>query len=122
MAMRVALLTSWAGLVAYTAMFICRARVATLWALSGNWEPKMINDNDIIDTLEELEAFLRSVESGKLGLNNAAGIALATNNADGRPFIAVLDDNHQLLLGRWVTQEVYDNGKDLVRNAPQQRH
>ena len=82
----------------------------------------MINDNDIIDTLEELEAFLRSVESGKLGLNNAAGIALATNNADGRPFIAVLDDNHQLLLGRWVTQEVYDNGKDLVRNAPQQRH
>lgn len=122
MAMRVALLTSWAGLVAYTAMFICRARVATLCTLSGNWEPKMINDNDIIDTLEELEAFLRSVESGKLGLDNAAGIALATNNADGRPFIAVLDDNHQLLLGRWVTQEVYDNGKDLVRNAPQQRH
>ncbi|WP_105169092.1 hypothetical protein [Pseudoalteromonas sp. T1lg23B] len=78
----------------------------------------MINDNKVIDTLEELESFLRLVDSGGLGLTNAAGVALATNNSDGRPFIAVLDDNHQLLLGRWVSQEVFDNGKDLVRSGP----
>ncbi|MBC7001584.1 hypothetical protein BIZ37_03350 [Photobacterium sp. BZF1] len=78
----------------------------------------MINDNDVITTLDELEAFLLSVESGGLGLTNVAGIALATNNADGRRFVAVLDDKHQLLMGRWVTEEVYENGKDLVRNGP----
>lgn len=77
----------------------------------------MINDNDIISTLDELAAFISAVENGSLGLNNAAGIALATNNADGRPFVAVLDDNHQLLLGRWVTPEVYENGKDMVRGG-----
>ncbi|PSW16080.1 hypothetical protein C9J01_03475 [Photobacterium rosenbergii] len=78
----------------------------------------MINENEIITTLEELEAFLISVENGGLGLTNVAGIALATNNADGRRFVAVLDDKHQLLMGRWVTEEVYENGKDLVRNGP----
>ncbi len=75
-------------------------------------------DKNVIDNLDELENFLLSVENGGLGLTNVAGVALATNNADGRPFIAVLDDKHQLLLGRWVTQEVYENGKDLVRHGP----
>jgi hypothetical protein len=78
----------------------------------------MINDERVIDNLEELEAFLLAVENGSFGLNNVAGVALATNNADGRPFVAVLDDNHQLLLGRWVTQEVFENGKELVRCGP----
>ncbi|KLV03839.1 hypothetical protein ABT56_17320 [Photobacterium aquae] len=78
-------------------------------------------DNNIIDNLEELEAFLLSVESGGLGLSNVAGVALATSNADGRPFIAVLDDKHQLLLGRWVSQEVYENGKDMVRHGPKKK-
>ncbi|PSW20764.1 hypothetical protein C9I98_07955 [Photobacterium sanctipauli] len=78
----------------------------------------MNNELDIIDNLEELERFLISIEDGGLGLKDVAGVALATNNTDGRPFIAVLDDKHQLLLGRWVSQEVYENGKDLVRNGP----
>jgi len=78
----------------------------------------MINDERVIDNLEELEEFLLAVENGSFGLNNVAGVALATNNANGRPFVAVLDDNHQLLLGRWVTQEVFENGKELVRRGP----
>ncbi|NOU51471.1 hypothetical protein HG263_13115 [Pseudoalteromonas sp. JBTF-M23] len=82
----------------------------------------MINDNDVIDTLEGLESFLRAVENGGLGLENAAGVALATNNSDGRPFVAVLDDKHQLLLGRWVTQEVFDNGKDMVQKGVKKAH
>ncbi|MBQ4832070.1 hypothetical protein J8L70_02330 [Pseudoalteromonas sp. MMG010] len=82
----------------------------------------MINDNDIIDTLEELEAFLLLVDSGGLGLDNVTGVALATNNSNGKPFVAVLDNNHQLLLGRWVTQFVFDNGKDLVRKGAKKRH
>ncbi|MAD90462.1 MAG: hypothetical protein CMK64_12215 [Pseudoalteromonas sp.] len=75
----------------------------------------MIKENDIIETLEELEAFLLLVENGGLGLTNVEGVALATNNSNGRPFVAVLDDKHQLLLGRWVSQDVYENGKDMVR-------
>lgn len=75
-------------------------------------------DENVINSLDELERFLLAVENGGLGLTNVAGVALATNNADGRPFIAVLDNNHQLILGRWVTQEVYENGKDLVRHGP----
>ena len=82
----------------------------------------MINDNDVIATLEELESFLILVDNGGLGLQNVAGVALATNNSDGRPFVAVLDDNHQLLLGRWVTQEVFENGKDMVRYGPKKGH
>ena len=45
----------------------------------------MINDNDVIDTLAEL-------------------------------------DNHKLLLGRWVTQDVFENGKELVRSGPKKLH
>lgn len=75
----------------------------------------MIKDNEVIETLAQLESFLDLVENGGLGLENVAGVALATNNSDGRPFVAVLDDRHQLLLGRWVTKEVFDNGKELVQ-------
>lgn len=78
----------------------------------------MIDSNDVISTLEELETFLILVERGGLGLENVAGVALATNNSNGRPFVAVLDDQHQLVLGRWVTQDVFDNGKELVRKGP----
>ncbi|MDD1793229.1 hypothetical protein L4D06_05490 [Enterovibrio makurazakiensis] len=78
----------------------------------------MNNETDIIDNLQDLETFLIAIENGGLGLKDVAGIALATNNTDGRPFVAVLDDKHQLLLARWVTQEVFETGKDLVRNGP----
>ncbi|HIF9348703.1 TPA: hypothetical protein ACX6R0_000588 [Photobacterium damselae] len=81
----------------------------------------MIDDSIIIETLEQLESFLLSIENGGMGLTNVAGVALATNNANGRPFVAVLDDKHQLLLGRWVLQEVYDNGKDMVRYGPKKK-
>lgn len=82
----------------------------------------MINDNDVIETLDELETFLRAIETGGLGLANAAGVALATNNTNGRPFLAVLDDNQQLLLGRWVSADVYENGKDMVRYGTKKVH
>ena len=82
----------------------------------------MIKDNEIINTLDELEAFLLLVENGGLGLKNVEGVALATNNSDGRPFVAVLDDKHQLLLGRWVSQTVYENGKDMVRYGVRKSH
>ncbi len=75
-------------------------------------------ENDVIETLEQLENFLIQVESGALGLKDVAGIALATSNSDGRPFVAVLSDKHELLLGRWVSQDVYENGKDIVRTGP----
>ncbi|HIF9447894.1 TPA: hypothetical protein ACX6SQ_000471 [Photobacterium damselae] len=81
----------------------------------------MIDDSIIIETLEQLESFLLSIENGGMGLTNVAGVALATNNANGRPFVAVLDDKHQLLLGRWVSQEVFDNGKDMVRFGPKKK-
>lgn len=82
----------------------------------------MIIDDKEIETLEELSAFITLVEQGGLSLENVAGIALATNNSDGRPFIAVLDDSHQLVLGRWVTQHVFENGKDLVRTGSGKIH
>ncbi|TMN93489.1 hypothetical protein CWB72_02330 [Pseudoalteromonas phenolica] len=82
----------------------------------------MIKDNEVIETLTELEAFLTLVENGGLGLTNVQGVALATNNSDGRPFVAVLDDKHQLLLGRWVSQEVFENGKDMVRYGVSKKH
>ncbi|WP_372765747.1 hypothetical protein [Pseudoalteromonas sp.] len=82
----------------------------------------MIKDNDVINTLDELEAFLLLVENGGLGLKNVEGVALATNNSNVRPFVAVLDDKHQLLLGRWVSDEVYENGKDMVRYGVQKMH
>ncbi|CAM3757250.1 hypothetical protein [Vibrio aquimaris] len=82
----------------------------------------MFCDDRIIDNIEELESFLIAVENGSFGLEGIAGIALATNNADGRHFVAVLDDNHQLLLARWVTDEVFQNGQELVRNGPNKSH
>lgn len=78
----------------------------------------MTKENELIDNLEELERFLISVEDGGLGLKNVEGIAMATNNADGRRFVAVLDGKHQLLLARYVTEEVFQKGQDLVRNGP----
>ncbi len=77
----------------------------------------MNNDTDTITNLVELETFLLSVETGGLGLTNVAGLAMATSNKDGRRFVAVLDDKHQLLLSRWVTEEVFQTGQDLVRNG-----
>lgn len=82
----------------------------------------MIDDDRIISDLDELEAFLVTIESGSLGLNNAAGIVMATNNSDGRRFVAVLDDNHQLLLGRWVTEEVFQTGQEMVKNGTNRSH
>ena len=83
---------------------------------------RMIDDNKVIETLDELETFLRMVEAGGFGLNNVAGVALATNNANGRPFVAVLDDNQKLVLGRWVTSDVFENGKDMVRFGTKKPH
>ncbi len=82
----------------------------------------MDNKADIITNLEELESFLIAVESGSLGLANAAGVAMATSNKDGRRFVAVLDDKHQLLLSRWVSEEVFQTGQDLVRNGTSRKH
>ncbi|MGF1725371.1 hypothetical protein [Photobacterium nomapromontoriensis] len=82
----------------------------------------MNNELDIIDNLEELARFLKSIENGGLGLQNVEGIGMATNNADGRHFVAVFDNKQQLLLARWVTKEVFDNGKDLVRGGAQRMH
>ena len=77
----------------------------------------MNNDAELITDLTMLESFIISVENGDLGFTNAAGIAMATSNKDGRRFVAVLDDKHQLLLSRWVTEEVFHTGQDLVRNG-----
>ncbi|MCJ8351494.1 hypothetical protein [Moritella sp.] len=82
----------------------------------------MNNELDIIDNLAELKRFLLSVELGGLGLQGVAGIGMATNNKDGRHFIAVFDDNQKLLLSRYVTDDVYENGKDMVRNGVQKKH
>ncbi|MCP3699609.1 MAG: hypothetical protein GY920_13810 [Aliivibrio sp.] len=78
----------------------------------------MDQEASMITNLEDLETFLISVEKGGFGLTNVAGIAMATNNKDGRRFVAVLDDKHQLLLSRWVTEEVFQTGQDIVRNGP----
>ncbi len=77
----------------------------------------MNNDAKTITDLDELESFLIAVESGVLGLQNVAGLAMATSNKDGRRFVAVLDDKQQLILSRWVTEEVFQTGQDLVRNG-----
>lgn len=79
-------------------------------------------DNEIIETLDELRAFIAAVENGSFALSGVAGIALATSNADGRPFIVVLDDKHQLLKGRWVSPFVYEHGKELVRSGVGRSH
>ncbi|MEZ8308603.1 hypothetical protein AB6C66_08510 [Vibrio splendidus] len=79
----------------------------------------MNNELDIIDSLEELEKFLISVEAGGLGVE---GVGMATNNSDGRHFVAVFNSSHKVLLARWITKEVFENGKDLVRNGPRRTH
>jgi len=82
----------------------------------------MNNEYDVIDSLQELESFLLSVENGGLGLQGVAGVGMATNTKDGRHFVAVFDDNQSLLLARYVTDEVYENGKEMVRNGVQKKH
>jgi len=82
----------------------------------------MNSELDVIDSLEELERFLLSIENGGLGLKDVAGVGMATNNSDGRHFVAVFNNSQQLILARWITQDVYDNGKDLVRNGPKRMH
>ncbi|WP_122032363.1 hypothetical protein [Aliivibrio sp. EL58] len=77
----------------------------------------MTQELEMITNLEDLETFIVAAENGGFGLTNVAGIAMATNNKDGRRFVAVLDDKHQLLLSRWVTEEVFQTGQDLVRNG-----
>jgi hypothetical protein len=78
----------------------------------------MNNKAETITTLTALENFLISVENGGLGLTNVAGVAMATSNKDGRRFVAVLDEKQQLLLSRWITEEVFLTGQDRVRNGP----
>ncbi|AQS39648.1 hypothetical protein Sps_04563 [Shewanella psychrophila] len=82
----------------------------------------MNNELDIIDNLAELERFLLSVENGGLGLEGVAGVGMATNNTDGRHFVAVFDDNNKLLHARWIAQEIFDTGKDMVRNGVKAKH
>lgn len=82
----------------------------------------MNNELDVIKTLEELEQLLISVEAGGLGLEGVEGVGMATNNSDGRHFVAVFNSSHQVLLARWITDEVFENGKDLVRNGPRRSH
>ena len=82
----------------------------------------MNNELDVIDNLAELERFLLSVEKGGLGLEGVAGVGMATNNADGRHFVAVFDDNNKLLHARWITQEVFDTGKEMVANGVKRKH
>ena len=77
----------------------------------------MNNDQKLITNLEQLASFLIAVEKGDLGLKNVAGVAMATNNKDGRRFVAALDDKHQLLLSCWITEEVFQTGQDLVRKG-----
>ncbi|MGF1751005.1 MULTISPECIES: hypothetical protein [Vibrio] len=81
----------------------------------------MNTDNNIIDTLESLEQFLLSVENGGLGLEGVAGVGMATNNSDGRHFVAVFNEKQELLLARWISDEIFETGKELVRTGPK-RH
>ncbi len=80
------------------------------------------NELSVIDSLEELEAFLLSIESGGLGLQGVEGIGMATNNADGRHFVAVFNNQHQLIYGRWISDDVFENGKELVGKGPRRSH
>ncbi|RTR39972.1 hypothetical protein EKG38_04280 [Shewanella canadensis] len=82
----------------------------------------MNNEQNVIDNLEELARFLLSVENGGLGLDGVAGVGMATNNADGRHFVAVFDNNNKLLHARWITQEIFDTGKEMVRNGVSTKH
>ena len=78
----------------------------------------MNNDAKTISSLAELETFLIAVENGGLGLTKVEGVAMATSNKDGRRFVAVLDNKQQLILSRWITEEVFQTGQDRVRNGP----
>lgn len=80
------------------------------------------NELPEISTLEELETFLISVENGGLGLQNVEGVGMATHNSDGRHFIAVFDNKQQVLYARWITDDVFANGKELVRHGPRKTH
>ncbi len=82
----------------------------------------MNKEDDVIDSLKDLEQFLLSVENGGLGLEGVAGVGMATNNADGRHFVAVFDNNNKLLHARWITQEIFETGKEMVRNGVQKKH
>ena len=82
----------------------------------------MNNEHDIIDNLAELKNFLVMVENGGLGLKGVSGVGMATSNKDGSHFVAVFDDKQQLLLARGITAEVFENGKDMVRNGVGRTH
>ena len=82
----------------------------------------MSNETAIISNLDDLKSFLMLIESGDSGLPNVAGIAMATNNKDGRRFVAVLNDKQQLILSRFVTEEVFQTGQDMVRNGVNGEH
>ncbi|MDB2386323.1 hypothetical protein N9W21_03135 [Shewanella sp.] len=82
----------------------------------------MSDDKSVIDNLSKLEAFLLSVENGGLGLVGVEGVGMATNNADGRHFVAVFDRHHKLLHARWITDEVFVNGKEMVSKGVKGKH
>ncbi|GGI79362.1 hypothetical protein GCM10007978_16480 [Shewanella hanedai] len=82
----------------------------------------MNDELNVIDNLDELGRFLLSVESGGLGLDGVEGVGMATNNADGRHFVAVFDSNHKVLHARWITKDVFETGKDMVRNGVKPKH
>ncbi|MCL1142814.1 hypothetical protein [Shewanella gaetbuli] len=79
-------------------------------------------EGDVISSLDELAQFLLLVEKGGLGLEGVAGVGMATSNADGRHFVAVFGEAHKLLLGRWVTDEVFKTGQDMVKNGVKSAH
>jgi hypothetical protein len=82
----------------------------------------MNNEQTVIDNLAELERFLLSVEGGNLGLKGVAGVGMATNNNDGSRFVAVFDEQQQLLLARTITEYVFQAGQDMVRNGVGRKH
>ena len=82
----------------------------------------MNDEQNIIDNLDELRSFLLSVENGGLGLDGVEGVGMATNNADGRHFVAVFDRSHKVLHARWITDEVFANGKEMVRDGVKAKH
>lgn len=82
----------------------------------------MSEEQSVIDNLADLESFLLNVESGGFGLKGVAGIGMATNNADGSRFVAVFDDNQKLLLARMITEDVFQQGQDMVRNGVGRKH
>jgi hypothetical protein len=82
----------------------------------------MKEEQSVIDNLADLESFLLNVENGGFGLKGVAGVGMATNNADGSRFVAVFNDQQQLLLARGITEEVFQQGQDMVRNGVGRKH